>query len=283
MSLLDQLLEAERAAEALSEAHVERLEEGLHRAIKADPVAPEGDGGDLSPSADQPPAGEAADAIADGAASVAETSGMALAPWLKAFVLVALGAGAGAATTYQVMRAEAERPTVSEPSLPPAPATTEPAPSNTPETPPVPVETYPEDGAGMTPTPDEVHPIGVPSEAAPSPLADPSSESPTSGQRLADERALVDSARQALVRGEPEAALRTLQRHRRRHRRGEMREERDALEVVATVQAGRNAEAERLGRRYLVRYPSSLLAGTVRAALADIDLSDPSHGSTEAQ
>lgn len=93
---------------------------------------------------------------------------------------------------------------------------------------------------------------------------------PEPAVRLSDERALIDSARQALVRDEPDAALSTLRRHRRTYALGALREERDALEVVALAQAGRTADAERLGRRFHARYPASLLGGTVRAALAGL-------------
>lgn len=242
MSMLDELLEAERAAEELPVEDVQRLRVGIQAAVRAGAaLAATG-----APSTGAP---DGAQSVAEATSAVSQAASN-IAPWLKALLLVALGAVGGSVLTYLV--------THSSDTPPPVQAQDTPVSTNERATP-------------LEPPREPVDPPVLP--VLPEPVATPpttmtSNERREPALRLADERALIDSARQALVRNEPDAALSTLRRHRRSYGRGALREERDALEVVALAQAGRPADAERLGRRFHTRYPTSLLGGTVRAAIA---------------
>lgn len=88
------------------------------------------------------------------------------------------------------------------------------------------------------------------------------------GAGLQEEVAMLQPARQALLRGEGAAALSTLQAHRARFPSGELAEERDALMIEALIGVGRGLDARGLAARFLARYPGSLLRTTVEQALA---------------
>ncbi len=83
---------------------------------------------------------------------------------------------------------------------------------------------------------------------------------------LASERALLEMARTALSRQKPGDALEALSRHSREFPRGQLGEERDALQVQALVSSGRDEEARDAARRFRLRYPTSLLTPVVEAA-----------------
>ncbi len=142
-------------------------------------------------------------------------------------------------------------------------------------------------------TPGIPAPNPSPPETAPVPLApdEPSGELPapsapepdTSAQRRAPlrprrgsgsldaERVLLERARTALARGEPRQALAVLATYGRRHPRGSLREEQEALAIQALVGAGEHAAAQQRGRRFLRRHRRSIFAPVVRSALASID------------
>ena len=84
---------------------------------------------------------------------------------------------------------------------------------------------------------------------------------------LAAERALLDPARTALGRGDGASALDAVRKHELAFRSGALAEEREAIAVQALVQLKRREEAAARGERFLVRYPGSVLAPAVRAAL----------------
>ena len=73
-------------------------------------------------------------------------------------------------------------------------------------------------------------------------------------------------ARTALSRGRADDALRQLGAHRRRFRRSQLREEREALTVMALAAAGRRDQARARAERFRRRYPRSLLLPSVEAA-----------------
>jgi hypothetical protein len=87
-------------------------------------------------------------------------------------------------------------------------------------------------------------------------------------KRLAEEVYLVDTARAALARNDPEAALAVLARHRAEFPAGALRVEVAVLGVRALLGAGRRAEAEREGSRVLAAHPTGPYAERVRALLA---------------
>jgi hypothetical protein len=88
--------------------------------------------------------------------------------------------------------------------------------------------------------------------------------------QLDAERALLDSARGALVGGDSDAALRALQRHEKTFRRPLLGEEHDALVVQALVEAGRYDQARSLAAEFKGKFPRSMLLPAVDAAIATI-------------
>ena len=84
---------------------------------------------------------------------------------------------------------------------------------------------------------------------------------------FAAERALLETARTALSRGQSDAALEVLSRHARRFSHGRLVEERESLWVQALVQAGRDPEARERGERFRRQFPSSLFQPIIDAAL----------------
>jgi hypothetical protein len=90
---------------------------------------------------------------------------------------------------------------------------------------------------------------------------------PSEPDALADENALLEQARTALVRGQGEAALRALDEHQRAYSNGLLQEERDALRVQVLVKLGRREEAQRAATTFRERHAGSLLQPSVDAAL----------------
>ena len=87
---------------------------------------------------------------------------------------------------------------------------------------------------------------------------------------LAAERRMLDAARAALVAGDATTGLATLARHAAQFPRGALAEERSALMVDALVAAGRYEEARRRADGFRARYPGSIFAASVDAALKAI-------------
>jgi hypothetical protein len=84
---------------------------------------------------------------------------------------------------------------------------------------------------------------------------------------LQEERALLDGARAALERGEPEAALAATVRHERRFPNGILVQEREAIAVRALLALGRNAAARARADRFRARYPNSVLLPAIASAV----------------
>jgi hypothetical protein len=84
------------------------------------------------------------------------------------------------------------------------------------------------------------------------------------------ERALLDAARGALAKGEPEACLSELAKHARAFPSGMLAEEREALAVNALVGVGRYSEARQKADLFARRHPNSFLAPSVDAAILAI-------------
>jgi hypothetical protein len=86
---------------------------------------------------------------------------------------------------------------------------------------------------------------------------------------LARERALIETARTALSRKQPDS-VDLLLRHAQQFPRGRLAEERESLLVQALLVAGRIDEARRRGEKFRARWPRSLLWPVVDAALRSI-------------
>jgi hypothetical protein len=87
---------------------------------------------------------------------------------------------------------------------------------------------------------------------------------------LADERALLDEASDALARNDAVQALRFAQLHAQRFATGQLVEEREAVAVEAFVLAHRHDEARAHGARFRSAWPHSLFLPAVEASLASI-------------
>lgn len=81
------------------------------------------------------------------------------------------------------------------------------------------------------------------------------------------EQALVERARAALGRGQVEDARAALDEHERTFPSGRFVEEREGLRALVLWAAGREEEARAQARRFLERYPNSLLRGAIEARI----------------
>jgi outer membrane protein assembly factor BamD (BamD/ComL family) len=76
---------------------------------------------------------------------------------------------------------------------------------------------------------------------------------------LAAERALLESARVAIARGQAAPAFEALERHTRDFPRGRLAEEREGLRIQALLSAGRLDEARARFRQFRKGFPRSML------------------------
>ncbi|NOU28980.1 MAG: hypothetical protein HOO96_13840, partial [Polyangiaceae bacterium] len=95
------------------------------------------------------------------------------------------------------------------------------------------------------------------------PAAPATTASAPVGDLLAQEQALVDTARAALARGRAVDALRAADEHAARFPAGKLAEERENLAIQALAFAGRRDEALARAARFHKRYPGSLYGGTL--------------------
>lgn len=117
----------------------------------------------------------------------------------------------------------------------------------------------------------------LPTAAEPAPAAAPRSPSrktqagapppSRSDDALLQERQALETARSALARGRPDDALEALRDHQQRFAAGQLREEREALRVLALAASGRRVEASEAAHAFALQFPSSLLLPTVEAAV----------------
>jgi hypothetical protein len=200
----------------------------------------------------------AAKAAAAGAAkagvphSVSWLSQLVRAPWT---VGGALGAAAIAAGVSLWPAAPSSPTTVSStltapltkpaPPGPPAPRVDEPAP-----TAPRPAQFQaPSLAASRGPAPPDAAPAAAPS--------------------LADELALLETARAALVRGEPRRTLSVLDEHARSFRRPRLTTEASVLRIEALVASGDRPRAARLGKDFLAKHANGPYERRVRSLIGD--------------
>jgi hypothetical protein len=105
------------------------------------------------------------------------------------------------------------------------------------------------------------------SPASPAQPREAPASAPSSGADPTAERALLDVARAARGRGEPQAALDALNQHQKRYAWGVFREEREALAIQSLRDLGRLDEAQRRARAFRTRYPKSLFLTSVERVL----------------
>lgn len=87
---------------------------------------------------------------------------------------------------------------------------------------------------------------------------------------LAAERVAIEMARTALRRGDAAQAFDLLQQHQREFAQPLLREERDALFVLACASTQRDAEALARASRFHAEFPNSLLSSVVEHAVQSI-------------
>jgi hypothetical protein len=109
-------------------------------------------------------------------------------------------------------------------------------------------------------------------DSLPSSGAAPRASAPPldAGAALAAESALLDVARTALARGEPDHALAAVGRHAAQFPHGALAEEREAIAVKALAQSGRGADARARADRFRTRYPESLFSTAIDSSLKDV-------------
>lgn len=113
-------------------------------------------------------------------------------------------------------------------------------------------------------------PVETSSEATASPTPTPTSPRPRKPKRpvakssdaggsasLAAELELLNKARAALRAGNGQRALDLVRKHRKAHTKSTFAEERDATEVMALCELGRNEDAKRSAGRYRKAFPGS--------------------------
>jgi len=104
---------------------------------------------------------------------------------------------------------------------------------------------------------------------APAPPASPAAPlAPLASLR--EEQRLLDAARDAIVRGEPELALPPTASHAARFAHGVLAEERDALRIRALARLGRGDEARAVFTRLRAEHPNSFLLDGASADVASI-------------
>ena len=107
-------------------------------------------------------------------------------------------------------------------------------------------------------------PVTSASAQAPSSASAPVQQRPDD---ISEERAMLDTARTALGRGDGVSAMTGVKKHEQRFPKGQLAEEREAIAVQALVALGRGDDARARGERFKRTYPNSVLAPAVNAAL----------------
>jgi hypothetical protein len=187
--------------------------------------------------------------VAAAAGRVALSPGARLlaAKWwaISALVAASGGAGLGYATWHGAPAPKASVNSVSKPSLPPlSPTFVAEAPA--PEVSAAPIREVP----------------SLP-ERPPSPPSRSSSSASDPG--IQDQIALIDRARGAVAAHQPAAAMAALDEYQRRFPAGVLAQEATLLRIETLAARGDKADAARLGRQFLERYPRSAMAARVKA------------------
>lgn len=114
-------------------------------------------------------------------------------------------------------------------------------------------------GAGEAPTPAPA-PRTEPAASKVAPTVPPRTESAPKRATPADELAMLDGARRAVMTRNFARALRVLERHARSFPNSALGEEREALRIKALQGSGKATQANDAAREFESRYPRSVLA-----------------------
>lgn len=95
----------------------------------------------------------------------------------------------------------------------------------------------------------------------------PRSKAEVEASQLAQERLLLQAAHRAYTAGRPNTAKQKLAQHRQRFASGQLAEERDALTILLLADSGDQETAQKRYKSFLQRYPSSIFAEAIKAAL----------------
>jgi outer membrane protein assembly factor BamD (BamD/ComL family) len=115
----------------------------------------------------------------------------------------------------------------------------------------------------------------VTATAAPAPTTAPTAPAtvaPTqtaSAPTLAEELALVDSARTMLASGDYAGAIRFVNKYESRFPRGAFTHEAEVVRIDAVVRSGQRAAAIAAAKRFVAAYPTSPHAPRMRALIGD--------------
>lgn len=104
----------------------------------------------------------------------------------------------------------------------------------------------------------------VPSLRERPPLLPPHSSSSADSPGIQEQIALIDRARGAVAAHQPAAAMAALDEYRRRFPAGVLAQEAALLRIETLAARGDKANAARLGRQFLERYPRSAMAARVK-------------------
>jgi hypothetical protein len=174
---------------------------------------------------------------------------------LKTKVLTGLAVAVLAGGSFQAGRVF-ERERAAERPVEPVAAAPMPAPTPTPAPEPVPeparVEVAPPSGTPVPGTKTVPAPRVPRARAPEAPAAVPAGEA-----AMDEELTLLESAYEALRKGDAAGALAEAERHATRFPAGALAQEREVLAIDALVRLGRRAEAESRAAAFRVRYPTS--------------------------
>jgi hypothetical protein len=206
----------------------------------------------------------AAKAAAAGAAKASVPHGVS---WLSQLVRApwavggALGAAAIAAGVSLWPAAPSSPTTVSSTLTAPL---AKPAPPR-PPAPPAPPAPRVDEPAPTKPRPAQFQAPSLAASRGPA----PPDAAPAAAPSLADELALLETARAALVRGEPRRTLSVLDEHARNFRRPRLTTEASVLRIEALVASGDRARAARLGKDFLAKHANGPYERRVRSLIGD--------------
>lgn len=124
-----------------------------------------------------------------------------------------------------------------------------------------PVRPAPEPVVEAPPPPPLVE-VPKPVEVAPAPKVAPKL---SADERLALEKSYLEQARTAMARNDADSALSALAQHAKGFPKGQLTEERMALEVMALSSAGRSIEAKNAANAFRARFPEGLFRSAVDA------------------
>lgn len=110
-------------------------------------------------------------------------------------------------------------------------------------------------------------PRSAPAARSAGPVRDAGSANDARDTSLAAERALVETGRMALARGDHGSALDALDRHSTNFPKGQLAEEREALAIQALASSGRKREAVERGARFRLAHPDSVMLPVVDETL----------------